>query len=336
MLDIFKGDAFSLIRMTDAVNKAPFKPGRIGSMGLFQEEGIDVLYASIEEKEGILYLVPAKERGADPTQNKKEGRKLRMLPAVHLPVGDKLMADEVQGIRAFGSENQLETINGKVTGKLNTMAQSIEATLEFQRVGAVKGVVYDADGSTVIHNLFTEFDITPYDVVDFDLDSNTEDTGSIRTACQGIQRNIEDALGAAPYSYVHSFVGSTFMDKLVAHPETKKAYDRWQEGQALRESWARRTFQFAGIMFEEYRGKVGSVDFFSATEARFFPVGAPGVFRQLYAPANYIETVNTIGRPMYAKVTPDPKGRFVDIDVQSNPITYCTRPKVLMQGTANS
>lgn len=335
MLDIFKGDAFSLIRMTDAVNKQPFKPGRIGAMGLFQEEGIDVLYASIEEKDGVLYLVPMKERGADPTQNKKEGRKLRMLPTVRLPVNDKLMASEVQGIRAFGSENQLETIQGKVNSKLMTMSQSIEATLEYQRVGAVKGIVYDADGSSVIHNLFTEFGITPYATVDFDLDTSAN-TGHIRTACHGIQRNIEDALGAAPYSYVHAFVGKTFMDKLVAHAEVQAAYERWQNGQALRESWARRIFPYAGIMFEEYRGKVGSVDFFGDEEARFFPVGAPGLFRQLFGPADYIEAANTTGRPMYAKVTPDQKGRFIDIDVESNPVTYCTRPKVLMQGTANS
>jgi hypothetical protein len=38
--------------------------------------------------------------------------------------------------------------------------------------------------------------------------------------------------------------------------------------------------EYAGILFEEYRGRVGSVDFTDASKAYFFPVGVPGLFRQ--------------------------------------------------------
>lgn len=104
----------------------------------------------------------------------------------------------------------------------------------------------------------------------------------------------------------------------------------------LRESFARRTFQYGPVMFEEYRGKVGTVNYIADNECRFFPLAVPGLFETTFAPANYIETVNTIGLPVYAKTTPDPKGRWVDIDVQSNPLVYCTRPRVLRRGLTAS
>ena len=58
-------------------------------------------------------------------------------------------------------------------------------------------------------------------------------------------------------------------------------------------------------MFEEYRGRVGTVDFTDASKAYFFPVGVPGLFRQYNAPADFVETANTIGLPRYAKQAVD-------------------------------
>jgi Phage major capsid protein E len=46
---------------------------------------------------------------------------------------------------------------------------------------------------------------------------------------------------------------------------------------------------------------VRSVDFTDASKAYFFPVGVPGLFRQYNAPADFVETANTIGLPRYAK-----------------------------------
>jgi hypothetical protein len=37
----------------------------------------------------------------------------------------------------------------------------------------------------------------------------------------------------------------------------------------------------------------------------FFPVGVPGLFRQYNAPADFVETANTIGLPRYAKQAVD-------------------------------
>ncbi len=101
----------------------------------------------------------------------------------------------------------------------------------------------------------------------------------------------------------------------------------------LRQGQARGSFEYAGIVFEEYRGKVGTVDFTDASKAYFFPVGVPGLFRQYNAPADFVETANTIGLPRYAKQAVDLQfARWVMLHVQSNPLPICTRPRVLIKG----
>lgn len=341
MLDVFKGDAFSLIRMTDAVNKRPFVPGRLGAMGLFRETGMDTLSAAIEEKEGVLYLVPAKARGSDPTQNQKENRKMRLLAASHLPVSDRLMADEVQGVRAFGSENQLESIQAKVNEKLDTMVTSLQATLEHMRIGAVKGIVMDADGTTPLYNLFTEFGITPPDDANFDFGSH--DDGYLRQLCADIVRRVQNSLGAASISGVHAICGDSFFDALLGDTEVRESYKGTPMAQVLREGFVYPNglkiygaFEFGGIVFENYRGSIGGTAFVATDVCHLFPMGVPDLFRIQFAPANYVQTVNTIGLPIYAKTTADPKDRWVDIDVQSNPLPYCTRPRVLIRGISGT
>jgi len=48
------------------------------------------------------------------------------------------------------------------------------------------------------------------------------------------------------------------------------------------------------------------------------------------APADFVETANTIGLPRYAKQAVDQQfARWVMLHVQSNPLPICTRPQVL-------
>jgi hypothetical protein len=251
----------------------------------------------------------------------------RSLVVPHLPTEDKVMADEVQNVRAFGS-TELQAISDKINLKLATMTRAHDATLEFGRIGAVKGVILDADGTTTIYNLFTEFGLSQTQV-DFVLGTTTTEILTKATAVSGA---IEDELGAAIYDHVHVFCGKTFWDKFITHPNVKTAYQYYQAtGQnmnPLRDDLRYKGFQFAGLVWEEYRGKVGGVSFVADAEAYAFPVGVPGLFQTYFAPADFIETVNTNGLPRYAKQAVDPEfGRWVKLHMQSNPLSINTRPK---------
>ncbi|HBG07672.1 MAG: major capsid protein E [Geobacteraceae bacterium GWC2_58_44] len=338
VFDVFAGDAFSLISLTDAINKAPFVPGLLGSLNLFQEQGVSTTSVMIEEKSGILYLVENKPRGASGQQNQVEKRKARSLILAHLPAEDRLLADEIQGVREFGSNDQAKAIENTVNSRLVTMSSSLDATLEHLRIGAIKGQILDSDGSTVIYNLFTEFGVQQEAEVDFDLDNANPASGIIRKKCAGVIRTMAGNLGASPFTGVHCLCGDAFFDDLIAHPETRQTFLNQQEAAELRTGYVSSglsygRFVYGGIVFENYRGKVGAIDYVNADKAHFFPTGATGLFKTYFGPANYMETVNTIGLPKYAKISPDMRfQKFVDIEAQSNPLPICTRPKVLMLG----
>lgn len=48
-----------------------------------------------------------------------------------------------------------------------------------------------------------------------------------------------------------------------------------------------------------------------------------------YAPADYLETVNTEGERFTAKIRPMANEKGANIDVQMNALQYCSRPELL-------
>lgn len=333
ILDIFNSDAFGVESLTDAINKVPYKASRIGEMGIFEEKGVTTTSIVIEEKEGVLSLLATAARGAPASVAAKGKRTVRHLAIPHIPLDSSVLADEVQGVRAFGSETEVQTVASIVNEKIAEMRQSFEVTHEYHRLGALKGVILDADGETVIHNLFTEFGVTPTapvagGLLEFDF---TAGTPSIHQTCMAIKREIERRLGALPYNHVHCLCDSTFFDNLTSEAGVVTAYNLWNAGAALRDDM-RSSFTYAGVVFEEYRGGVGSIDFIEAGIPIFFPVGVPGLFKTYYAPADYISTVNTIGKPFYAMQERMAFDKGIMINTQSNPLSICTRPGVLLTG----
>jgi hypothetical protein len=101
-LDIFSSSAFSMVALTDAINKMPYVPGRIGQLGLFREQGVSTTSVMIEEREGSLTLVETTSRGAPAVQHVANKRKARSLTVPHIALKDTILADEVQNVRAFG------------------------------------------------------------------------------------------------------------------------------------------------------------------------------------------------------------------------------------------
>lgn len=114
-LDIFSSSAFTMVALTDAINKMPYVPGRIGQLGLFREQGVSTTSVMIEEREGSLNLVETTARGAPAIQNTTNKRKARSLVVPHIALEDTILADEVQNVRAFGSENMLEGVQAVVS-----------------------------------------------------------------------------------------------------------------------------------------------------------------------------------------------------------------------------
>lgn len=339
MLDIFKGSAFSVTALTDAINSLPFIPGRAGLLIPWGEQGVSTTSIMIEEKGGVLTLINPTPRGGPGETAPKQKRKARQLLIPHYERDDAIYADEVQGIRAFGSETELETVQGKVNERMLEHVQlGFDPTLEYQRVGAVKGIILNGDGS-VLYNLFDEFGVTQEGEIDFDLDNASPANGALRRKCAGAVRLIEDNLGGVPLVGVHAFCGNNFFDDLLSHKEVTASYQATPMAEVLRQGFVYPNnlriygaFEFGGIVWENYRGSVGGTAFIDTDKCHIFPMGVPGLFRTVYAPADYTETVNTIGLPRYAKQFPMPNDKGIALEMQSNALSYNTRPKTLLKG----
>lgn len=343
MLDIFNSNAFSVVRLTQAINELKYAPSRIQELGLFEVDSVDVATISVEKKGEMLVIVPPTLRGGPGNTIDKEKRDLRPLMIPHFEIEDAVYAEEVQGVRAFGSETALETVTGKVAQRLRTHVNSYAATEEHARMGAIKGTVTYADGSSL--NLFTEFGVSAEDEVDFDLDNANPAEGALRKKCAGITRQVANILGGVPFTGLHAFCGDNFFDDLLANKEVRDTFKGWNEAQILRDGYVGPNrssygiFEFGGIVFENYRGatipgaKDGAAQTYIGTDkCHIFPLGVPGLFKTAYAPADYTETVNTLGRRLYTRQYPMQNGKGIHLDSQMNALQYCSRPKVLIQG----
>lgn len=111
------GDPFSLESLTAAVNSVPYRPGQISASGLFDEDGVSTTMISIELRDGKLSLVEPSARGGPGETTDDENRQKVPFNIPHYQRDDAIAADEVQNVREFGTESQLETVEGVSTGR---------------------------------------------------------------------------------------------------------------------------------------------------------------------------------------------------------------------------
>lgn len=339
MLDIFGNSAFSVTRLALAMKDVKFVPSRVSSLGLFETTSVDTLDIAIEKAaDQTLKLIPASPRGAPGVTWGSNRRTMRNLKIPHFQVDDAIMADAVQSVRAFGDEMAVQRIADKISMRAAEASQFFALNEEFHRVTVLtQGKLLDADGTTELYDYATEFGESLPGEVDFDLDNATPASGALRKKCTAVTRAMSATLDGLPYTGIHALCGDAFFDDLIAHVEVRATYAGTAEAKDLRAAYINSgasgsygTFAFGGIVWENYRG-ISSVAI-GTDKCHIFPLGVPGLFRTVYAPADYIETVNTMGQRLYAKQWRMPNDKGVNLEFQSNALHYCTRPRVLMRG----
>lgn len=322
---------FSTSEIAAAINIIPNTYGRLNELGLMPTRGVTMPDIVIEEQNGSLALIPTERIGGPGAVGKVGKRNVRTFRIPKLVYDEAVTPAEVQGVRAFGSSEQAG-LAALLTQKLTTARGKHDLTLEWLRMGALKGQILDADGTSVIYNLFTEFSITEK-VVDFVLGTAGTD---VRGKCMEVVRHVEDNLLGDVMSRVHALVSPEFFDKLVNHANVKAAYANFAEASQRLGGDMRKGFSFGGITFEEYRGTATNTGgtasrFIPAGDGRVFPVGTSQSFGTFVGPADFNEAVGTLGQVYYAKTLPSKFDRGYEIHTQSNPLPMCMRPGVLVR-----
>lgn len=336
ILDIFGSNAFALTTLVDAVNKVPFVPGQIGALGIFEEIPINTTTVSVEEYAGTIGLVPDTPRGAPPVANTVVKRKMRSFRVPHFPIQDTITVGEIQNVRAFGADN-LTTPENVRDRKIAKMSRSLDANVEYGRVGAIAGNLLDSDGATVIYNWYTEFGISQ-PTTDFVLGTTTTD---VLSKTLTVANTVEAALGAAAWDRLLVIAGPTFYQKFISHASVKSQFQYFQAMAGVNPNIMDLRyvpFNFGAISIVQYRGTVGGVKFVADSEAYAVPTGVPDMFQTYFAPADYMETANTEGLPRYVKAYMDPSGlnKYIGLEAQTNPLSINTRPEAVVKLTTSN
>lgn len=325
---MFNIDDFDVSTLTAAIEDIPYVPGRIGSLGWFQAEGIQTTTVQIERRDKKLSLVPTAPRGGVAKVAERSLGTLVPINTVHLPQRRAIIADELQNARAFGSEDATKAAMQVIANYQATMRRNIDATFEHMRIGAVKGQVIDADGSTVLADFFNTFGLSK-STKDINLGSAAT---KMLKACMELHDMVEDKLGGKSFTGVRVICGRTFFQNLVENAAVKESYKEYMGSEMLRKD-SRGGFVFGDIIWEQYRGTVNGQKFVEDNKAYLVPEGVSDMFLARFAPADYNETVNTMGLPYYSKMWALQGDKGYELETQSNPIFINTDPSAVIELT---
>jgi hypothetical protein len=323
------GSTGRVVDYTDELNIIPNQWGRINELGLFNSEPVASRVVIIDKVANELTVLPERPVGAPATVADNEETSSLLLEVPHIPHNDYLLPSDVQDRRRPGDTGP-DTTERKRATKLEYIRRKHALTLEFLRMGAIKGLIVGGTGNT-IYNLYTEFGYTQFSVNCQLGTASTNVKGKIFDALRHIDDNTFNGGTSAGY---YCLCSASFFDALISHPTVAAAYQYYSSSQDYLRNDIRRNFNYNGVIFEEYRATVNiggvATKFIADDEAYIYPLGVSDMFVNYYAPANHFDYVNTPGLPIYVWEHRPTTGRRIEFESESNPLPICRRPQAVV------
>lgn len=331
-MDVFKQDAFQAISLTEAVRRSKTIPGLIGSLNLFTPVRVRTRRVAVEQKANTLRIIQTSEPGAPRTRRSNDKASIVDLRVRRIEESSKIMAEELQGIRQFGSETELKQLQREVAERQQTVIDDLSTTVERLRLSCINGILVDADDS-VIYNYYTTFGFTQGSEIDFDWANKTKVKSFIAA---NVKRPILRALGgiAPPSMRIVALCGDDFYDALQENAEYRATYLNIDKAPKLLEDTVFDAIDAWGVTWVNYRGTDDNSSVAIAVDkCKIFPVGVRGLFQEAFAPAPTFDHVNTLGQEWYSRILVDKdRNEWADIEMESHRLPICTRPETLLQG----
>ena len=98
----FDAGGYSLAEMTQAINILPNLYTRLGQIGLFRFQGVTQRSIIIEQREGVLSLLPSVPLGAPATVGNRAARSMRSFALPWIPHDDVILPNDIQGVPMLG------------------------------------------------------------------------------------------------------------------------------------------------------------------------------------------------------------------------------------------
>lgn len=331
-MDVFNNSAFSATSLTAAVKRSQTIPGLLGSMGLFTPKPVRTRDVWIDQKSQTLQIIQTSQPGDPRNRRGNDKASARAFKVFRLDESRELTAEELQGIRQFGSETELKQLQVEIAMRQQEAIDDMATTKERLYLGCVNGTLVDADDS-VIYDWFNEFGFTRPQQIAFNWANRT---GVKKFIASNVIRPIVRAVGgvAAPGMRIVALCGDDFFDDLQENAEYRAKYLNNDNASALLESTVFQAIDAWGVTWINYRGTDDNTRVAIPTDdARFFATGVRDLFVEAFAPAPTFDLVNTRGQEFYSRIhRPDDRNEMVDIEVESHRLPICTRPETLLSG----
>ncbi len=346
IIDLFGNDAFGLTELTDVIQYRDYVPSGLRQFGNF---GVKELYtptATIEFGERGLKLIQTTNRGEPLEQLNKRDRHIRQYEAVRVGLASRIYASEIQFVRGFGKEKQMQMLSEEVADRLglggtNGLLDDVDVTIERMRLGALQGKVLDKDG-TVLWDWSKEFKNAvglggTGTIASVAFNMSPAKDGDFKKELNNLKRSIAKQAKGVMFGTIGLLCGSEFFDAVATLPEVREA-NRNRPNQAMMQagSGAYGEFNYAGFLFKEHRpDDDGDKVAIAPSEAVIFPKTSKGtLFSEYYAPAESFSDLGKKGKERYSQTLRDlQRNSYVDLEVLSYPLMVCKHPTLLRKGT---
>jgi len=340
LLNIVENDAFSLVSMTDAINLVEFVPNQLGAMGVFTPAPIRSKSLVLDVRSGKVRLVSTTARG-EPIESRDKRRKaqLKSFHTGRLALKDRVTADDLAFLREFGTEDQPKELGTEIALRQdqdgNGLMGDIDLTKEFMRLGAIRGKLYDTEGS-LLYDYFAEMGVNEPSVLSMDM--TTLISGKFRTnVVDNVKRYMKKNAKGARYSKIIALCGSDAYDMIHENAEFREAHLAQVKASELLNDHTESPTNFAGVEWVEYNGTDDdtTVDV-AANEVIFIPGGMDNtVFKNVQAPGEKFSHLGQMGKEFYSwlKWEDDADPSWVDIHVASYLLMLNTRPEMVRRAT---
>lgn len=337
-------ESFSrVIEWTDEITELDNQYGLLNSMGLFDTKPTSQTAIIFDKNTNNITLLPDADRSArQGSYGKDRSVETFSLPLAYFDHQDNITPEDIQGWRRPGTPDDAEALDRVRAEKMVDLRLAVDQTHEYMKIQAIKGVTTTPEG-TVLADMFTEFGVTQVEV-DLDLGNATV---NLDAKFNAIKRAIGANLKGLPGPQgIDILIDPDLFDRLIDHPKLREVYlssqsnVRYQQDLAEFMQWGvTDTFSTRGLRFMSYDATFTKPD--GSTEAAFTDEGyavprVRGLFRGYVGPSNKLSGANRAGSPMFAFEYRDPKDEYHEMQVQTAPLFFITRPLCSVKIVSNS
>lgn len=337
---------YSNVELTEEVNRIPNNFGMLNALNIAPSELMASRFVRIDFRDGQLVVLAADEPGAPGQMSEQDdvGGTILMIP--HFPHLETIKAEDlVGGVEVINGVMNARNLSTESARRLNTIRGHHAITLEYIRMGMLRGLIKDGKGRTM-YDLFSVFGLTKK-TIDFKL--GTAGTNLVEK-CEEVIDHVQTNLKGETSTQIETVVSPSFFNRFVSHPNAEKFWIQTQQASRLQDfererlggNWGR-VFEFGQILFREYKGTfpvrntagaITSEPIVEAGKGHAYPAGTQNLFRTYQGPVHHIDMVNVApdaSDPIYVSSKVLDHGAGVEMKSQSNRIAVCKQPNLIVE-----